>query len=224
VVYPRCCGMPQLEQGDLAAVAAAARRVAATLGPWIDKGYDIIALVPSCALMLKFEWPLIVPGDEAVEKLSKATFDICEYLVDIARKEGLAVGLSPLGGGVTVQIACHARAQNMGQKAAEMLRLLPDADVAVIERCSGHGGSWGVLKGNFETAVKIGKPVGRQALNNAKPFLSSECPLAAMHIVQEMEMLAGDEPAPVRSMHPIELFARAYGIPGAWLDTEARTQ
>ena len=70
VLYPRCCGMPQLEQGNLAAVAASARRVAAALGPWIDKGYDIIALVPSCALMLKFEWPLIVPGDPAVEKLS----------------------------------------------------------------------------------------------------------------------------------------------------------
>jgi glycerol-3-phosphate dehydrogenase subunit C len=223
VLYPRCCGLPQLEQGDLAAVAASARRVAATLGPWIDKGYDIIALVPSCTLMLKFEWPLIVPNDAAVEKLSRATFDVSEYIVDIARKEGLAAGLSPLNGGVTVQLACHARAQNMGQKAADMLRLLPKADVAVIERCSGHGGSWGVLKGNFETAVKVGRPVGRQALKNARPFLSSECPLAGMHIIQEMEILAGDGSVPGRSMHPIELVARAYGIPGAWSDTEART-
>ncbi len=224
VLYPRCCGMPQLEQGDLAAVAASARRVAATLGPWIDKGYDIIALVPSCALMFKFEWPLIVPNDATVEKLSKATFDVSEYIVDIARKEGLAEGLSPLDGGVTVQLACHARAQNIGQKAADMLRLLPEADVAVIERCSGHGGSWGVLKGNFETAVKVGRPVGRQALKNAKPFLSSECPLAGMHIIQEMEILAGDGSVPARSLHPIELVARAYGIPGAWSDTEARTR
>ena len=91
-------------------------KVAASLGPWIDKGYDIIALVPSCALMLKFEWPLIVPDDAAVEKLAKATFDISEYIVDIARKEGLAPGLSPLDGGVTVQLACHARAQNMGKR------------------------------------------------------------------------------------------------------------
>ena len=222
VVYPRCCGMPQLEQGDLAAVAESAKQVAAALEPWIDKGYDIIALVPSCALMLKFEWPLIVPQDPAVAKLAKATFDISEYIVDIARKEGLAPGLSALDGGVTVQLACHARAQNMGQKAAEMLRLLPQADVAVIERCSGHGGSWGVLKGNFETALKVGRPVARQALKNAKPFLASECPLAGMHIAQEMEMLADGESVPHRSLHPIELFARAYGIPGAWADTSAR--
>jgi glycerol-3-phosphate dehydrogenase subunit C len=238
VLYPHCCGMPQLEQGDLAAVASAAVRVASALGPWIDRGYDVIALVPSCALMLKFEWPLILPRDAAVEKLAKATFDISEYVVDIARKEGLAPGLSALGGGVTVQLACHARAQNMGPKAAEMLRLLPDAEVAVIERCSGHGGSWGVLKGNFATAVRVGRPVGRQALKNVKPFPSSECPLAGMHIVQEMEILAdGDGPlpnpppptgegrvgVPARSMHPIELVARSYGIPGAWSEAEMKT-
>jgi glycerol-3-phosphate dehydrogenase subunit C len=109
----------------------------------------------------------------------------------------------------------------MGQKAAEMLRLLPDAEVAVIERCSGHGGSWGVLEGNFETALKVGRPVARQALKNVKPYLSSECPLAGMHIVQGMEILAGDEVVPRRSVHPIELVARAYGIPGAWSEAEA---
>lgn len=216
VLYPRCCGMPHLEQGDLAAVAASAGRVAAVLGEWIDRGYDIVALVPSCALMLKFEWPLILPDDPAVAKLAAASFDISEYIIDIARKEGLAPGLAPLDGGVTVQLACHARAQNMGQKAAEMLRLLPGADVAVIERCSGHGGSWGVLAENFETAVKIGRPVARQALKNGNPFLASECPLAGMHILQGMEILAKDEPLPGRAHHPIELVARAYGIPGDW--------
>ena len=95
IVYPRCCGMPQLEQGDIAAVAESAKQTAQDLKPWIDKGYDVIALVPSCALMLKFEWPLIVPKDDAgydsVVRLSKATRDISEYIVGIADKEGLAL-------------------------------------------------------------------------------------------------------------------------------------
>jgi glycerol-3-phosphate dehydrogenase subunit C len=217
VVYPQCCGMPQFEAGDLAKVAAAARHVAATLVPYIDRGYGIIALVPSCALMLKSEWPLIVPDDSLVKKLSEASFDIAEYIVDIARREGLAPGLRPLGGAVTLHIACHARAQNMGQKSAEMLRLVPEAQISVIERCSGHGGSWGVLKDNFETALKIGRPVARQALRAPTPYLASECPLAGMHILQGMELLAKELPAggdalPERSLHPIELIARAYGI------------
>ena len=91
VAYPGCCGMPQLEHGDLARVADSAVRVAADLSKWIDRGYDVIALVPSCALMLKFEWPLIVPrgrpGYDLVEKLSKRTFDCSQYIVDISKKD-----------------------------------------------------------------------------------------------------------------------------------------
>jgi glycerol-3-phosphate dehydrogenase subunit C len=221
VLYPRCCGMPQLEQGDVAAVAASAKKVSAALGPWIDKGYDVIALVPSCALMLKFEWPLILPDDPAVKKLAAATSDVSEYIVDIAKKEGLAPGLEPLEGSVSVHLACHARAQNMGQKAAEMLRLLPETKVSVIERCSGHGGSWGVLKENFDTALKQGKPVARQVLKNGSAFLASECPLAGAHIVQGME-IEGGEALPQHALHPIELMARAYGIEGAWSDQTVR--
>ena len=124
----------------------------------IDKGYDVVALTPSCSLMLKFEWPLILPDDADVRRLSKATRDISEYIVDIAKNEGLADGMSALDGSVTVHLSCHSRAQNMGQKAAELLRLIPNADVQVIERCSGHGGSWGIMKDNFETGIKIGRP------------------------------------------------------------------
>ncbi len=212
VAYPGCCGMPQLEQGDIAKVAEKAKRVAADLRPWIDKGYDVIALVPSCALMLKFEWPLIATGDENVTKLSDSVHDVSEYIVGIAKKEGLAEGLGRIEGGVSVHLACHARAQNMGAKAAEMMRLLPEADVAVIERCSGHGGSWGVMKDNFETALKVGKPAARQAVRNKKRFLASECPLAGLHIAQGIEKLDGEKPEIETVAHPIILFARAYGI------------
>jgi glycerol-3-phosphate dehydrogenase subunit C len=210
VVYPHCCGMPMLEQGNIEAVAKAAALVAAAMGPWIDKGYDIIALVPSCALMLKFEWPLILPDEPAVRRLAKSTFDISEYVVDIAGKEGLAPGLQPVGGGVALHIACHSRAQNMGQKAAEMLKLLPGADVQVIERCSGHGGTWGFRKPNFETALKVGRPVARQVAESAKAFVTSECPLAGVHIAQGVERLGGNKP--ILLGHPIELVARAYGV------------
>jgi glycerol-3-phosphate dehydrogenase subunit C len=211
VVYPGCCRMPQLEAGDLAKVAEAAHQVATALGPYIDQGYDIVALVPSCALMLKFEWPLILPKDPAVDRLAQATFDISEYVVDIAKKEGLAPGLQTIEGGVSVHLACHARAQNMGAKAAEMLRLVPKTRVAVIERCSGHGGIWGTRTENFEVAVKVGKPAAQAALKNNTGHVASECPLAAEHLMQVMEIEAGQsKPKPFRADHPIEIFARAY--------------
>jgi glycerol-3-phosphate dehydrogenase subunit C len=213
IVYPTCCGMPQLEAGDLADVAGRARTVSRALKSYIDQGYEVVALVPSCALMLKFEWPLLLPDDEDVKRLAGHTSDISEYIVGLARKEGLAPGLEALPGGVTVHLACHARAQNMGQKAAELLRLIPETKIDVVERCSGHGGSWGVMEGNFEVALKIGRPVARSAVNNANPFVASECPLAATHILQGIERLAGDAPLPSQS-HPVQLFAQAYGLKG----------
>jgi glycerol-3-phosphate dehydrogenase subunit C len=212
VVYPHCCGMPMLEQGRLDEVANGARVVAAALRPWIEKGYDVIALVPSCALMLKFEWPLIVHGEEDIKQLAKATYDISEYVVDIARNEGLAPGMKPVEGGITLHIACHSRAQNMGQKAAEMLSLLPQADVQVIERCSGHGGAWGFKTPHFETALKVGRPVARQARDAGKGFVTSECPLAGLHIRQGIAKLDPGDDKPALIDHPVQLLGRAYGI------------
>ena len=212
VVYPECCGMPQLEQGDIPRVAEKAKRVAAALLPYVDKGYDIVALIPSCALMAKFEWPLICPGDPEIDRLAKATYDLSEYVVDIAKKEGLAPGLNALPGGVSLHLACHARAQNMGPKAAEMLRLLPQSDLDVIERCSGHGGSWGVKKENFDVAMKVGRPPSRQIARENKAVLSSECPLAALHLQQGVVAAEGEGGVAPETLHPIELMARAYGL------------
>jgi glycerol-3-phosphate dehydrogenase subunit C len=101
----------------------------------------------------------------------------------------------------------------MGAKAAEMLRLVPKTRVAIIERCSGHGGIWGARTENFEIAVKVGKPAAQAALKNDTRFVVSECPLAAEHLMQVMEMTAGEKkPEPFRALHPIELLARAYGL------------
>lgn len=212
VVHPHCCGMPMLEQGHIGEVAKSAEIVAKALNEWIDKGYDVIALVPSCALMLKFEWPLILPGNDAVKKLSQNTFDLSEYVVDIAKKNGMAPGMEPIAGGVSLHISCHSRAQNMGQKASEMLKLLPQADVQVIERCSGHGGAWGFKKGNFDIAKKVGRPVARTARDGGKAFVTSECPLAGVHITQGIDALGTDKPKPQLVKHPIQLLARSYGL------------
>ncbi len=215
VEYPGCCGMPYLEQADLAKVARQAKEVSAKLRPFIDQGYDIVTLTASCGLMFKFEWPLIVPDDENVKALAQATFDVDEFVVDVAKKQGLPEGLKPIEGGVSVHLACHARAQNIGPKAAEMLRLIPGQKVEVIERCAGHGGTFGVLKETRACAVKVGTPAFRAALKSNNAHLVSECPLAAQHLVEGTKALAAEkgQRANVKeAQHPIELFAQSYGL------------
>jgi glycerol-3-phosphate dehydrogenase subunit C len=206
VAYPGCCGMPFLEQAELDRVAQNAAKVSKELCKLIDQGYDIVALTASCGLMLKFEWALVCPDNPDVKRVADNVFDIDEYVVDVAKKEGLPAGLTPLPEGVTVHLACHARAQNMGPKAAEMLKMIPDTPVDVIERCSGHGGTFGVVKPTHDLAVKVGKPVFKAV--NAKPrgHIVSDCPLAAIHIAAHTETPAR-EPE-----HPIQIMARAFGL------------
>ena len=211
LVYPVCCGMPQLEAGDLAEVADRADKVSTELGRWIDDGWDVVALTASCGLMLKFEWPLILPESEKVKRLSAATRDISQYVVELSKAHGLAPGLKPVSGGVTIHHACHARAQNMGAKSAELLRLIPETKVDLVERCSGHGGTFGVMKKTHGIAMKVGKPAARQVAKTGDATLCSDCALACKHLGQLLEAELSPDAQPTRA-HPIEVSARAYGL------------
>jgi glycerol-3-phosphate dehydrogenase subunit C len=89
--------------------------------------------------------------------------------------------------------------------------MIPNTEVNVIERCSGHGGTWGIKKANHETAIKVGKPVFRKALEHHNTFVSSTCPLSCDHIKTGIDAIQSDS-SPARTWHPIEIFAKAYGL------------
>ena len=103
----------------------------------------------------------------------------------------------------------------MGSKAAELLRLIPNTPIDVIERCAGHGGTFGVLKETHQVAMKVGRPVMRQVVAQARGHVVSDCPLAAKHILQGAREMAEKDgktlPSPAPE-HPIEIFARSYGL------------
>jgi len=195
-------------------VALGAIETSRHLVKYLERGFDVVSLTPSCSLMLKSEWPLLVP-DENVKRLSKSTFDVTEYIVKISKDEGLIPGLKPLPDDVFLHHACHARAQNMGFQSEELLKNIPNVKLSTIERCSGHGGSFGCKTEFFPIAMKVGQPVFRQAcktLEKSKSSLlvASECPLAGTHIRQGMETMAKKEIPPAR--HPIEILAMSYGL------------
>ena len=207
--YPGCCGMPFLEQADLTKVVEQAKKISKDLLKWVDKGYQVITLTASCGLMLKFEWPLLLPNDENIKKLSKNISDIDEYIVDISQNEGLAEGLEEIDGGVTLHNACHARAQNMGIKARDMLKLIPNIKMDVVERCAGHGGTFGVMKETHDLAIKVGRPTAKQIKSKNNKYMASDCPLAGKHLKQlEVDTkIVNDE-----ALHPIELIAKSYRL------------
>ncbi len=201
----QCCGMPKLELGNLDAVEQAKNANIPVLAKLVDEGWDIVAPVPSCALMFKQELPLMFPDDPEVKKVANAIFDIFEYLM-IRNKHGkLKTDFKQGLGKVAYHAACHQRVQNVGQKTKELLSLIPDTQVEIIERCSGHDGTYAVKSEFHEHSMKIGRPVVNKVKQLEADHYGSDCPMAGHHIENGLQ----DGRAPE---HPISMLRMAYDI------------
>ena len=201
----RCCGMPKLELGNLEAVKEAKEFNIPILAKLVDEGWDLTGLVPSCVLMFKQELPLMFPDDADVQKVKEAFFDPFEYLV-LRHKEGkLKTDFKNSLGKVAYHASCHQRVQNIGQKTREMLALIPGTEVEIIERCSGHDGTYAVKKEFHAASMKIVKPVAERIRNAEAAHYGSDCAMAGHHIENALK----DGRAPE---HPISLIRIAYGI------------
>ena len=203
-----CCGMPKLELGDLEAVARLKETNIPALGKLAREGYAILTPVPSCTLMYKQELPLMFPEDADVKAVRDAMFDPFEYFVLRARDGLLKKDFKQPLGKVSYHIPCHSRVQNMGQKTREALEMVPGTKVTTVERCAGHDGTWGVKREYFDNSMKIGRPVFRQMAESRPDYVSSDCPIAARHILQGM----GEDAGKAERAHPLTLLRKAYGI------------
>jgi len=202
----QCCGMPKLEMGDLEAIERAKDVNIPELARLVDAGWDLVAPVPSCALMFKQELPLLFPDDTQVRKVQQAMFDPFEYLMLRHKAGKLRTDFKRELGRISYHVPCHLRVQNIGLKTRDLLQLVPGTKVETIERCSGHNGTYGV-KSEFRAAsVKIGKPVVNKVKTAAADHYSSDCPMAGHQIETGLERPAKPP------THPMTLLRMAYGL------------
>ena len=201
-----CCGMPKLELGDLEAVEKLKNENIPHLLKLAQAGYAILSAVPSCTLMYKQELPLLFPDDEAVQAVAAALFDPFEYLALRNQDNLLKTDFKKPLGNVAYHIPCHQRVQNIGKKTRDILQLIPDTTINVVERCSGHDGTWGVKSEHFADSMKIGRPVFKQMAASDPDYISSDCAIAGRHIEQGI----GESKA--QKLHPLTLLLMAYGI------------
>lgn len=208
-----CCGMPLLEQGNLEGVAKKQAVNMPVLAHYAREGYALLGAVPSCVLMYKHELPLMFPEDADTRAVSDAFWDPFEYFVARNRDGLLKTDFRTPLGNVSYHVPCHARVQNIGRKTADLLSLVPETKVTVVERCSGHAGTFGVKKEFHAMSMKIGMPVFKQMAQAAPDFISSDCQLAGRHIAQGIEENNPDttDGGPPLA-HPLTLLRRAYGI------------
>jgi glycerol-3-phosphate dehydrogenase subunit C len=200
-----CCGMPKLEQGDLATVDKYRKTNIPELVRLIDEGWDIVAAIPSCVLMFKQELPLMFPHDDDVQKVKRAIFDPFEYLLHRHKAGLLKTDFKQQLGKVAWHVPCHQRVQNIGPKTKDVLALVPGTEIEIVERCSGHDGTYGVRAGTWERSQKLARPVISRVQKMNVDYLVSDCPMAATQIADGLELKHGET-------NPLTLLRKAYGI------------
>ena len=214
VVVPemQCCGMPLIDIGDHDGAVKKMDHNLERLIALVDEGYDIVVPQPTCALVLRDEYPRNSKEAEAASRVAARTFEFGHYLMDMARGDVLQRDFKNELGKIAFHAACHTRAQSVGVNSARVLGLVPGTEVAVTESCSGHDGSWGVSKRFFPLALKVGKKLYDNLNENEPDLLVSDCSLAARHI----EIGTGRRP-----IHTAQALVAAYGLAPAGAEARA---
>lgn len=197
-----CCGMPWLDAGDVEKFRAGATRNAAVLARAIRDGKDVVVPQPTCAYVLKKEYPDFLGTDDA-KLVGEHTFDASEYLLARHREQPLDTNFTGTTyGRIMWHAACHYRAQQIGPKSKQLMELT-GATVTMVERCSGIDGTWGLRAENLEMAKRVAKPLMDRVRESDADLVAGDCHLANNAVKQETQKAPS---------HPLHVLARAYGI------------
>ena len=90
-----------------------------------------------------------------------------------------------------------------------MIKLIPNVKLDLVERCAGHGGTFGVMQKTHQIARKVGKITSKTISRKKNKYMASDCPLAGKHLKQleEDTNISNNE-----AIHPIEILAKAYKL------------
>ncbi len=199
-----CCGMPAWEKGDLRSVQIKAKRNLRALVPFVDKGAKVVVINPTCAMMLRREYPqLVAAADRAhAERVAAATMEVTEFLWSIRNETRFNSDFkSTPGGPVACHAPCHLRAQAIGFRGRDLLRKIPGVEPVLVQQCCGHDGTYAMTVAGFEPSRRVGSRAFEEMKDVAASVWASECPLAAL----QFEQHAGTKP-----LHPMTILARAY--------------
>jgi len=138
-----CCGRTLLGGGLADAARARAQEMIDAYRLFVDAGLNIVGLEPSCLLTLRDEFLVMGLGDAARQLASRALL-LEEFLAAEAGAGRFAPPLRQATRAILVHGHCHQKAFGAMPTVLSVLRLIPGAEVSVIESsCCGMAGSFG---------------------------------------------------------------------------------
>lgn len=211
VVCPEqnCCGMPGLNTGDLPWAEKKMKANVESLYPYAKDGFKILAINPTCSLTLKKEYVTFLPPGEWREKaavVAAASMDLNEFLFELKKEGKFNRAFRSTPGEVSYHVPCHLRAQNIGFRSRDMMRLIPESEIHLVEECCGHNGTWAMKEEYFDLSMIAGKRSFEGMKEHPDSQFTTDCPLAAI----QLEQGTGSKFRPV---HPMQILAKAYLSP-----------
>jgi Fe-S oxidoreductase len=188
-----CCGRPMLSEGLVDEARKNAKRNLDRLMPLIERGVPLVGLEPSCILTMRDDYRKLLPDDERVEKLERATRLFEEALLELDEELPLEEGAPVLLHG-----HCHQKALVGTGPTERVLGLAADVEV-VDSGCCGMAGLFGYEKGHYEVSMKMGErrlfPAVREAGGRVVVAPGTSC---------REQILAGTQRL---ALHPAEYLA-----------------
>ncbi|MCU1392972.1 MAG: hypothetical protein JWM34_1400 [Ilumatobacteraceae bacterium] len=205
-----CCGAPWLHSGDRDRFIKAAKKNVAALAEEVRAGSTVVVPQPTCGYVIKRDYTAYVPGADAA-LVAANTFDAAEYLMKIHRDPDTALDVD-FDGDIPTTITYHApshlRAQNIGLRSRDLMKLT-GAQIRLVQQASAMDAMWGLRAENAELALDVARALGAEITRGGGEVVAGDCHLANTAITEQ----TGRTP-----VHPIQVVARAYGIPAEEFD------
>ena len=207
VPYQNCCGLPLLSNGEFKAARGYHKNNVAYMGSYAHAGFPIIGTSTSCTLTLKEEAPeLLDMDDENTTELKLATWDIFEWLRELAVKGELATDFQPLNLKIPYHAPCQLRAHRVGKPALEIMEMIPGLDTAESHaRCCGIAGTYGYKTEKYQIAMDVGEELFRFVREQGDGVKYTACDSETCR----WQLEHGTH---LPSRHPIELLAASYSL------------
>ena len=199
-----CCGRTHLAAGDIDAARAKARTLLDTLRPLAERGVPIVGLEPSCLLTLRDEYLAMGLGDAARTVAAQALL-FEEFVVREARAGRFAPRWHAAGRPMLVHGHCHQKAFGLMDGVLAALRLVPGAQVSMIESsCCGMAGSFGYEAAHQEVSMRMAELALLPAVRAAKDATIVASGTSCRHQIADGASIAAYHVAQVLAEHLTE--------------------
>ncbi|MCZ7542110.1 MAG: anaerobic glycerol-3-phosphate dehydrogenase subunit C [Anaerolineae bacterium] len=199
-----CCGLPMQSNGEFHAARGYAGRNLRWLAPYARAGVPIVGHGSSCTLTLKSDYREILDiHTEEAALVAAHTYDVSEFLLQLYEAGELDTDFQPVEATVLYHAQCQLKAHKMGLPALELMDLIPGLKVHLSEaECCGVAGTYGYKVEKYDIGQAVGKPLWAQ-IERLKPDV----------IVCDSETCRWwiEATTGVPSIHPVEVYAAAYG-------------